>query len=121
MKTKIYCKTQEKGVHTFYLNKDGQVYYLFSQDYRKGVSKYYSTPISLNEAIDCSRAKRDSAILRTMEKIASSIKYIEKQYQVAICSRCVKKSHTSRTTPPSMARTCAASASSLRATSACAH
>ena len=94
MKTKIYCNTQEKGIHTFYLNKDGQVYYLFSQDYRKGVSKYYSTPISLNEAIDCSRAKRDSAILRTMEKIASSIKYIEKQYQVAIYSRSVKKSHT---------------------------
>ena len=41
MKTKIYCKTQEKGVHTFYLNKDGRIYYLFSQDYRKGVSKYY--------------------------------------------------------------------------------
>jgi hypothetical protein len=102
MKTKVYCKTQEKGVHTFYLNQGGEVYYLFSQDYRKGVSKYYGCPISLDEAIDCSRAKRDSAILRTMEKITASVRYLEKQYNIAIYKKSAKKLRT-----PADRRACA--------------
>ena len=91
MKTKIYCKTQDKGIHTFYLNQDGEVYCLFSQNYRKGVSKYYGCPVSLDAAIDCSRAKRDSAILRTMEKITASIRYLEKQYNIAIYKKSIRK------------------------------
>ena len=102
MKTKIYCKTQEKGVHTFYLDQGDEVYYLFSQNYRKGVNKYYGCPISLDEAIDCSRAKRDSAILRTMEKITTSVRYLEKQYNIAIYKKSVKKMRT-----PADRRACA--------------
>ena len=94
MKTKIYCKTQEKGVHTFYLNHGGEVYYLFAQDYRKGVNKYYGCPISFDEAIDYSRAKRDNAILRTMEKIMASVRYLEKQYNIAIYKKSIKKIRT---------------------------
>lgn len=89
MKTKIYCKTQIKGIHSFYVKKDGMDYYLFSQDYRRGVQEYYGRAVSFDEAIDFSRAKKDNAVIRTMEKIMMYSKYIERQYGVAICKKSI--------------------------------
>ena len=41
MKDMIYCKRTDCGFHSFYLVVNGQEYYLFRQNYRKGVQKYY--------------------------------------------------------------------------------
>ena len=48
MKATIFCETTAKGIHTFYLSTDGQRYYLFNQDYRKGVQEYYGRGVSIN-------------------------------------------------------------------------
>ena len=87
MAIKILCKITEQGTHSFFLKKDRTDYYLFSQNYRKGVHKYYARSVPFNEAIDFSRSKHDSAILRTMEKIKTHTKYIEKQYNIVICQK----------------------------------
>lgn len=84
MKLQIYCIVSAKGVHSFYLTKEGRDYYLFSQDYRKGVQKYFGKSVSFTQAIDFSRAKRDQAVLRTMEKITMYSKFIEKNYGVIV-------------------------------------
>ena len=36
----IYCEPTARGVHTFFLVVNGKEYYLFSQNYRKGVHAY---------------------------------------------------------------------------------
>ena len=38
---KIYCKATAKGVHSFFPTAEGNEYYLFSQNYRKGVQEYF--------------------------------------------------------------------------------
>ena len=91
MTIKIYCQTTAQGMHSFYLKKDNVDYYLFSQNYRRGVHRYYGRSVSFNEAIDFSRSKHDSAILRTMEKIKIYTKYIEKQYSIIVCKRSEKR------------------------------
>ena len=91
MTIKVYCQTTARGIHSFFLKKDSADYYLFSQNYRKGVHKYYSRSVSFDEAIDFSRSKQDSAILHTMEKIKIYTKYIEKQYNVTICKKSQKR------------------------------
>lgn len=87
MKDTIYCKRTDPGIHSFYLVASGQEYYLFRQNYRKGVQKYYGSGISVNVALDFSRAHRDDAIERTMTKLPVYIKYIEKEYGIMVLER----------------------------------
>ena len=91
MKTMIYCKPTEQGVHSFFMINEGHEYYLFSQDYRKGVQEYYSKGVSLDESINFSKSHKDSAIERTMSKIPMYVKYIEKQYGIEVLEQTKKK------------------------------
>ena len=91
MKTMIYCKTPKKGVHAFYMVNEGETYYLFSQDYRRGVQVFYHRGVRLDESLDYSKAHRDAAIERTMSKIPMYIKYIEKEYGIEVLERTKKK------------------------------
>ena len=52
--TMIYCTPTQQGVHSFYLITEYQKYYLFSQNYRKGVLEYFSKGVSLKESMDYS-------------------------------------------------------------------
>jgi hypothetical protein len=54
------------------ISVDGKEYYLFTQNYRRGVADFFRYSVSFDQAIDFSRAKKDCAILRTMEKITLS-------------------------------------------------
>lgn len=80
MKTMIYCETQEKAVHNFYMLSEGKIYYLLSQNYRKGVQDFYHKGVRLDVSLDYSKAHKDTAIERTMSKIPMYIKYIEKEH-----------------------------------------
>lgn len=91
MMTTIYCEQTERGVHSFFMVNDGYEYYLFSQNYRKGVQEYYSRGVSLNESINYSRAHKDSAIEHTMSKIPMYVKYIEKEYGIEVLEKTKKK------------------------------
>lgn len=97
MRTIIYCEPTDRGVHSFFLISDGQRYYLFSQHYRKGVQGYFSKGVSLNESIDFSRARKDSAIIRTMSKIPMYVKYIEREYGIEVLDQTKKKNHYNTT------------------------
>ena len=91
MRQFIYCKPTAKGIHSFYLVNDGKEYFLFNQNYRKGVHKFFSCGVSINVAMDIARANRDHAIIRTMEKLHNYIKYIEKEYCIAVLARTIFK------------------------------
>ena len=91
MKTMIYCRSTNKGVHTFYLNADGIEYYLFHQNYRKGVSDYYRNGVLLDYAINFGRSKKDDALMRTMQKLPMYLKYAEKEYGIQVLNQTIKK------------------------------
>ena len=93
MKTVIYCEPIEKGIHSFYLIHEGEKYLLFTQKYRKGVNDYYRKGVSMNEALNCSRAHKDGAILRTMEKLPVYIKYLEKEFSIEVLEKTKRKKH----------------------------
>jgi len=88
MKTaKIFCKNVERGIHNFYVQHEGKEYYLFSQEFKKGVHDYYRSGVVLKQAFDHSRAKFDPALNRTMRKLYSHVKYIEKEYDIRLLNR----------------------------------
>ena len=96
MKYTIFCKATAAGVHTFYLSTQHNSYYLFSQNYRRGVNKYFAGGVTLDRAIDFSRANGDSAIIRTMQKIPTYIKYIEREYDIEVLRKTAQKNAARR-------------------------
>lgn len=97
MKTKIYCKPTEAGIHTFYLSVDNNVYYLFHQKYRKGVQQFFGKGRSIDESRAFEKAHRDEAILRTMRKLPAYIHYVEKENDIAVYRQTQKKKQNQRT------------------------
>lgn len=94
MKATILCEISEKGIHTFYLLTCEQRYYLFNQDFRKGVHEYFSRGVLINDAMDYSKSHKDNAVVKTMSKIPMYVKYIEKEYAIEIFER--TKKHNTR-------------------------
>ena len=97
MKTKIYCVVTAKGVHSFYLQHENIRYYLFNQNYRKSVQRYYSKGVSLADATNFNKAHHDEALMNTMEKLPSHIRYIEKEYGIAVYKK-TKVKNSKKTT-----------------------
>lgn len=89
-KATIICTTpQERGL-MFYLDVDGERYFLFNQRYRSSIENHYRKGVDLNTAIS-NRASGDSCIRRVSEKIPTYIKYIEKEYDIAVLNQTIKK------------------------------
>ena len=91
MNKKVYCITTEKGIQSFYLEACGETHYLFSQNFRRGVKEYFGAGVHLDAAIDYSRAGHDAAVLRTMRKLPSFIKYIEKEYGIEVFRQTIRR------------------------------
>ena len=89
----IFCKVTDKGMHSFYLYHNGEIFFLFSQDYRKGVHQYFFKGVPFQEAVNFSKAYNDHSLEHTMVKIPLYIKYIEKEYDIAVYRKTVKKQH----------------------------
>ena len=90
MKTAIvFCvgATDHTNNHDFYIRVDGNDYFLFRQPYRKGVNQYFGNGVQLDRALRNNWNKLDRAILRTIDKLPTYIKYIEKEYGLTILER----------------------------------
>ena len=96
MSTTVYCKPTAQGWHSFYAKVNGHDFYLFGQKYRRTVNNYFRDGVPVNLAIDPTRAKRDNAILRTMDKLPAYIKYAEKYYGIEILKSTIKKNEQKR-------------------------
>lgn len=82
-------RSQKEGqlYHDFYLSNCNEAYYLFSQEFRRGVHNYYRGGIRLSQAVDYSRSHRDSAIVRTMSKIPVYLRYVEQTEGLVVLER----------------------------------
>ena len=95
-KNRIYCRTESKGVHTFYLESIYGDYFLFCQDYRTGVNQYFKRGVTLEEATDYKKSRFDNAIIRTMSKLYMYIRYVEKENGIEILNQTIKKNARKR-------------------------
>ena len=91
MTVTISCMPTAKGIHSFYLSCEKGKFYLFSQKYRRGVREYFGRGISLDKAIDVTRGKGDTAIIRTMRKMLTYIRYTEKEYNIKVLDKTQRK------------------------------
>ena len=96
MQPYITYENSTKGTLRFYLYAEGEKYYLFSQDYRKGVADYFKYGLRLDDVHDFSRCHNDSSIIRVLTKLPSYIKYIEKEYGITVLRQTQKKAQKER-------------------------
>ena len=96
MKSTVYCTPTDKGIHTFYLVIEGHEYYLFRQNYRKGVNEFFRDGVDLDRALDFTKSRHDEAVIRTMSKRPMYIKYIEKCYGVEVLRATAKRNNVMR-------------------------
>ncbi len=92
----VYCRSTGPDIHSFYLTADRETYYLFSQDFRRGVHEYYSRGVSLASALDNSKGHRDKSIMRTMKKLRIYIDYVEKVNGIEIMEKTKRKNERER-------------------------
>lgn len=90
MNTMIYCKTTE-GTDSFYVSAGDKLLYLFSQPRRMHVESYFCGGIRLKNAMDHTKARRDAALLRTMDKIPVYIRRVEKEEGIEILEKTKEK------------------------------
>ena len=94
MANTIYCRTTAKGVQSFFINSNGENHFLFSQNFRRGVKEYFERGVSIDQAINFARARGNSAVMHTMEKLPSYIRYIEREYGLEVLRRTARKNQT---------------------------
>lgn len=83
MQAKIFCRTVAKGKQSFYMTVNGQKYFLFTQDYRVSNKEYFQNGVSISEINNYSGV-HSTAVRKTLDKLPSYIKYIEKEYEIAV-------------------------------------
>lgn len=57
---------------------------MFKQPYRKGVQAYFGNGVSIDKALNHNWNKLDRAVMRTIDKIPQYVRYIEKEYGIAV-------------------------------------
>jgi hypothetical protein len=60
------------------------------------VKEYFGRGVHIDAAMDFSRAHNDTAILNTMRKLPSYIKYIEKEYGIEVLRKTARKNACSK-------------------------
>lgn len=89
MQAKIFCRTVAKGKQSFYVTVAGKRYYLFTQDYRVSNKEFFQNGVGISEINNYSGV-HSTAVKRTLDKLPSYIRYIEKEYGVAIYEKTQK-------------------------------
>ncbi len=91
MKTTIYCKPTDKGIHSFYLTTGNEEIFLFSQAYRKGVAKFFGQGVRLEDSFNYKKAHFDTAVIKTMDKLPMYLKYVEEESGIEILGKTKRK------------------------------
>lgn len=83
MQAKIFCKTLAKGVQAYYVTVDKKTYFLFQQAYHESNKAFFRKGVSINRVNNYSGV-HSASVRRTMDKLPTYIRFIEKEYGVAI-------------------------------------
>lgn len=97
MQAKIFCRTVAKGKQSFYVTVNGDKYFLFTQDYRVSNKKFFQNGVSISEINNYSGV-HSAAVRKTLDKLPSYIRYVEKEYGVAIYEKTKRAQQLKRKT-----------------------
>ena len=89
--TKIYCRRNGTNTLDFYVTNKGYEYYLFSQKVYLGVEKHFKNGVALNDAINHRKGRGDYMIHKTKSKLPIFIKYVEREYGIALLEQSKKR------------------------------
>ena len=90
MKAKVICKAAGKGQQNFFVVVAGKEYYLFRQDYRASNQDFFKNGVSI-DSIGNYDGVHSQAVRKTLDKLPTYLRYIEKEYGIAIYERGAQK------------------------------
>ena len=90
MQVTVFCKTTAKATQSFFVKVAGRDYFLFQQDFRKSNKEFFRNGVGVH-AINNYSGVHSTAVRKTLDKLPSYIRYIEKEYDVAIYEKTKKK------------------------------
>ena len=90
MAYKIYCKTTDKGIQSYYLTDGRNNYYLLNSDYRKSNMQFFMHGKYIQEVLDAKRHK-SASVSRASVRIISAVKYIESEYGICVLHKTAKR------------------------------
>lgn len=93
MKTRTMIRSENRtyGKDDFYLEYGGEKYWLFSQNHKAGVSRHFEKGLPVSEALSYRKANDDASVIKTITKLPMYIKYVEKEYGIAVLEKTIKK------------------------------
>ena len=95
MQATVFCKTTAKATQSFFVKVGGREYFLFEQDFRKSNKEFFRNGVGVH-AINNYSSVHSTAVKKTLDKLPSYIRYIEKAYDVAIYEKTKKKLETKK-------------------------
>ena len=90
MTAKIYCRTTDKGVQTYYLTDGKRDYYLLRTNYRKINTVYFSHGRSIEEVLNARRHISNS-VQRISVRLITMVKYVENEQGICVLRQTAKK------------------------------
>ena len=93
MQTTVFCKTTAKAKQTYYVSVEGKSYLLFEQDFRKSNKEFFEKGVPVSEIGRYSNA-HSASVRKTLDKLSTYLRYIEKEYDVAIFGQCKRNKNS---------------------------
>ena len=90
MQVTVFCKTTAKATQSFFVKVGGRDYFLFQQDFRKSNKEFFRNGVGVHAINNYSRV-HSTVVRKTLDKLPSYIRYIEKEYDVAIYEKTKRK------------------------------
>ena len=87
---KIYCKTTDKGIQTYYLTDGKRDYDLFRTSFHRSNKEFFGKGRYVQEVLDA-RRHRSETVRRTSVRLVSAVKYIESEYGICVFQQTAKK------------------------------
>ncbi|MCI8413359.1 MAG: hypothetical protein HFE47_04605 [Clostridia bacterium] len=96
MQTTVFCKTTAKGIQTYFVRVDGRAYFLFTQRFYKSNKEFFQKGVNVC-ALGAYSGAHSASVRRTLDKLPAFLRYIEKEYGVAIFRKSKEKSQKRQT------------------------
>ena len=89
-KPTVICESPPGQGLLFYLEVDGNRYFLFNQRYRSGIERYFAKGVSLSNVL-ANKTNGDVCVKKVVSKLPTYIRYIEKEFDIAVLDQTIKK------------------------------
>ena len=90
MTNKIYCKTTEKGVQSYYLTDGKETHFLCNSSYRKSNKDFFAIGRRIDEVLDA-RRHYSSSVRKMSERLIKVVKYLEGEYDLCVFNQTAKR------------------------------